>query len=125
MNRKESADTAFMCRMYLIQNYKKRFSGLFPAGGRRGKEIALFADDTVIGMYFEQYGKKYPPTHIVALEEGGLPDTVCDIPVTSFDSLSVKIKIKVMYTRLSAVSGSETGRDAAVSRIQGVLFLYR
>lgn len=66
-------------------NYKKRFSGLFRPGPE-GKEIVLFADDTVIRMYFEQYGKEYPPAHIVALEEGCLPDRVCDIPVTSFDS---------------------------------------
>lgn len=67
------------------QNYKRRFSGLLHLEpGNKG--IVLFADDTVIEMYFKEYGGKYPPSCIVALEDGCLPEEVRGIQVIPFSS---------------------------------------
>lgn len=59
---------AFYAVRVPYQNYKKRFSGLFKPEPPAEKEIVLFGDDVVIKAWFQRYGKKYRPTHIVHVD---------------------------------------------------------
>ena len=71
------------------QNYKKRFSGLFIPEPPADKEIVLFGDDVVIQAWFQRYGKKYRPTHIVHVDGPCKEKEFYGIRTENFDEFQV------------------------------------